>query len=299
MEAFRIPQGKPKVIAIVGPTASGKSSLGLRIAKQFKGEIISADSRQIYKGMEVISRAPSKKEKVAVPHYMVSIADPKKTYSAGAYTKAAQVHITSILKKKKLPVVVGGTGFYADALLRGLTLPEVPPNKKLRAQLGAKTPKQLLAQLKKLDPESAKRVDPKNIVRIIRAIEIASAIGTVPTLTRNSMYEVLWIGISPKTKVHEKNILKGVEARLKEGMVAEAKKLRSSLTKKRYMELGFEFAYLVDYIDKKITKKELLDAMANGERKYSIRQIRWFKREKDIHWISNEKEALKIVQNFL
>lgn len=289
----------PKIIAIVGPTASGKSSLGLRVAKKYKGEIISADSRQIYKGMEIISRAPTKKEKTAIPHYMVSVADPKKTYSAGAYTKAAEKHIADILKRKKLPVVVGGTGFYADALLRGLTFPEVAPNKKLRTELSTKTPKQLLAQLIKLDPESAQRVDSKNIVRIIRAIEIATTLGKVPKLTRRSAYEVLWIGLSPDAKTHEKNILKGVEARIKEGMVPEAKKLRSTLTKKRYAELGFEFTYLADYMDKKITKKELVAAIANGERKYAIRQMRWFKREKDIHWILKTKEALPLVKNFL
>lgn len=290
---------KPKVIAIVGPTASGKSTLGLLLAQKFDGEIISADSRQIYKGMKVISRAPTKKELGATPHHLVSFLNPAKSFSAGDYQKEAGKILEKILKKKRLPIVVGGTGFYADALLRGLTLPEVAPNKKLRQQLLKKSSKELLSILKKLDPKSAKRVDPHNIVRIIRAIEIAKAIGPIPSLSYDAPYETLWLGLLPEKNQHQRAIKKGVEERLKAGMVAEIKKLRKSFSKKRFLELGFEFSLLGDFIDKKLNKKEVADLLVKGEEKYAKRQMRWFLRNRDIKWVRNKKEALSLAKAFI
>ncbi len=276
---------KQKVIAIVGPTASGKSALGNFLAQKLNGEIISADSRQVYKGMHVISRAEA--------GHMVGIANPTKQYSAGEYQKAAAKIITQLHSKQVLPIVVGGTGFYADALLRG-PLPQVEPNTKLRLVLNKKSPKQLLAQLVKLDPASAKRVDPNNKVRLVRAIEIAKALGKVPEVNTETAYNVLWLGLG-----QSKNLDAGVEERLKRGMVAEAKKLRKNLSKKRYGELGFEFDLLAQYLDKKISKQELVALIANGERIYAKRQMRWFKRTSDIHWIKNKTEALRLSKAFL
>ncbi len=277
---------RPKIIAVVGPTASGKSSLGTYLAQKLGGEIISADSRQMYKGMHVISRAE--------PGHMVGIANPAKQYTAGQYQEAAAKIIDTMINNSKLPIIVGGAGFYAEALLYN-NLPQVAPNPTLRAVLNKKTPAQLLAQLAKLDPTSAARVDPLNKVRLVRAIEIARALGKVPpTSTTNNKYDVLWLGLG-----QSKNLVAGVEERLKRGMVAEAKKLRANLTKKRYQELGFEFALLADYLDKKISKKELIEKIANGERKYAIRQMRWFKRNKDIRWVANKTEALRLSKTFL
>lgn len=290
---------KPKVIAIVGPTASGKSALGLFLARKLGGEIVCADSRQVYKGMEIISRAPSKAEYLAAPHHLFSFQNPAKKFSAGEYQKLGTEACSSILQNNKIPVVVGGTGFYADSLLRGLTLPEVAPNKKLRAALAKRTPAQLMSMLKKLDPKSAERVDPKNIVRLVRAIEIAKAVGPIPTLSQNSIYDTLWLGIHPSEAAHTKAIKQGVESRLKSGMVAEAKRLRSVLSKKRFLELGFEFDLLSQFLDKKITKQELVDSLVRGEQKYAVRQHRWFKRNGDIRWVKNKTEALKLAKAFI
>ncbi|MDE2071173.1 MAG: tRNA (adenosine(37)-N6)-dimethylallyltransferase MiaA [Patescibacteria group bacterium] len=276
---------RPKVIAVVGPTASGKSALGDFLAQKLRGEVISADSRQIYKGMKVISRAEA--------GHMVGIADPRRAMSAGAYAALAAKKITMIYHSKKIPIVVGGTGFYAEALLRG-GLPEVVPNKKLRASLNKKTPVQLLARLRQLDPKSAARVDPHNTVRLIRAIEVARALGSVPAPQPHGRYKVLWLGLR-----ESRNLRAGVEARLRRGILAEAKKLRGALPRRRYMELGFEFDLLGDYIDKKISKKELIGKIANGERKYAKRQLRWFKRNKDILWVKTKAEALELSKQFL
>lgn len=289
----------PKVIAIVGPTASGKSSLGLFLAQKLDGEIIGADSRQIYKGMEVISRAPNQKELVAIPHHLFSFQNPAKKFSAGEYQQKGQKVIEKILRTGALPIVVGGTGFYADSLLRGLSLPEVPPNKKLRTELAKKTPAQLLSMLKKIDPKNAGRVDPKNIVRLVRAIEVAKAVGPIPSLSYMPAYDTLWLGIAPDKKLHERAIEKGVEERLTSGMILEAKKLRSKISKKRFVELGFEFSLLADYLDKRIDRKQFGDLLVRGEQKYATRQMRWFKRNSDIRWVKNKTEALRLSRVFL
>ncbi|MES2202855.1 MAG: hypothetical protein V4474_00795 [Patescibacteria group bacterium] len=273
---------KKKVIAIVGPTGSGKSSLGAYLAHNLGGEIIAADSRQAYRGMRVISRADKA--------HMVGVADPRRQFSAGEYVKAC----SSVLQKTRIPIVVGGTGFYIDTLLGRMAMPEVAPNKKLREQLEQLTTRQIAARLKKLDPASAKRVDLKNRPRIVRAIEIAKALGKVPAPALSTQYNVLWLGLK-----EQKNLTAGVEARLKAGMVAEAKKLRSTLSKKRYAELGFEFALLADYLDGKLARTTLAKELVRGEQKYAKRQWRWFKRNKDIYWIKNKSEALRLAKGFL
>jgi tRNA dimethylallyltransferase len=288
---------KPKVIAVVGPTASGKTALGIFLAQKLKGEVISADSRQIYKGLSAIARAPDKKERADIPHHLIEFASPKRLYSAGEFKKHAEKIIAGIEKKHKLPIVVGGTGFYADSLLRGFSLPQVAPNKKLRAQLAKKTPAQLFAMLTKIDPKSAERVDAKNPARLVRAIEIAKAIGKVPDLISDSPYDVLWLGLRPAEAKHRKTIQTGVETRL-HAMLREAKKLRTSLSKKHIAALGFEMTPLLAYLDKKITKKEVIEQLVQSELGYVKRQMRWFKRREDIHWIKNKTEALRLSKNF-
>lgn len=273
----------------MGPTASGKSALGSYLAKKLNGEIISADSRQVYKGMKIISRAE--------PAHMVGIANPRRAYSAGEYARdAAKIH-SNILQNDRMTIVLGGAGFYAEALLM-TPLPQVEPNKKLRAQLAKKTPGELLAMLKKLDPKSTKRVDPQNIVRLIRAIEIAKAIGKIPPLKQENLYGVLWLGLSAP-KNYERVLHKGVEDRLKKGMLAEAKKLRTILPRKRFLELGFEFILLANYLDKKLSKPEFVEALVRGEYRYAKRQMRWFRRNKNIRWISGKSEALRLARSFL
>jgi tRNA dimethylallyltransferase len=280
---------KQKVIAVIGPTASGKSALGEHLAQKLGGKVVSADSRQVYRGMHVISRAER--------GLMVGIASPQRIYSAGAYAKDATDAIAKLVSKKILPIVVGGAGFYAEALLRA-PLPAVLPNKKLRAVLNKKTAAQLFALLKKLDPASAGRVDPHNRVRLIRAVEIATKLGSVPARAQESAYEVLWLGL-PAPKQYEKLLRRGVEERLRRGMLAEAAKLRQALSKKRYAELGFEFDLLAALIDKKITREEYIDAMVRFEQRYAKRQNKWFKRYRDIRWLSSKAQALQLAKSFL
>jgi len=297
-------QGKqPKIIAVVGPTASGKTALGIFLAQKLNGEIISADSRQIYKGLSSIARVPSKKERAGIPHHLLEFASPKRLYSSGEFVLDAKKIIQKLEQKKKLPIVVGGTGFYTDTLLRGLQLPQVPPNKKLRTQLEKKTAPQLFAILKKIDKRSAARIDAKNPPRLIRAIEIAKYLGKVPEISYKPEYDVLWLGLRPEAKIHEKNIHAGVTKRLNK-MLAEAKKIRPLLSKKNVTALGFELKPLLDYLDEKTTKKELVETLVREELGYVKRQWRWFKRRDDIHWVKNlparagKTEALRLSKKF-
>jgi len=292
---------KQKIIAIVGPTASGKTAIGVVLAREFGGEVISADSRQVYRDMDVIAGVPTMREMRGVPHHLLRVASPKALYSAGRFTREGARTIAQIVKHGHLPIVVGGTGFYAETLLGKMVLPEVPPNKKLRAELVKKSAAELFLMLKKLDPRRAGDIDAQNPARLIRAIEIAEALGAVPELSDAPQppFDVLWLGVSPATECLEEKIRARILARLKRGMAAEAARLRAQLFKKRFNELGAEFSLLAEHLDKKLTRPELIEKLIQWELKYIKRQLRWHKRNKDIVWISDATTARKEAKSFL
>lgn len=173
-----------KILVILGPTSTGKTALSIRLAKRLNGEVISADSRQVYKGLDIGSGKVTKREMKGVPHHLLDIANPKNVFSADDFVKAGRAAVADIISRGKLPLVVGGTGFYIDALLGTIPLPDVAPNPKLRKTLSGKELAWLQARLKRLDPARAKTIDMKNPVRLIRAIEIATALGKVPAPLR-------------------------------------------------------------------------------------------------------------------
>src|SRR3989344_7462232 len=219
-----------KIIVIVGPTASGKSDLSIKLARKFNGEVISADSRQVYRGMDIGTGKVTKKEQKLVPHHLLNIANPKIIFSVSKFKKLAQQKIKDILKRNKLPIIVGGTGQYIDTLIYDLALPEVPPDNKLRAKLEKQSTEQLFTRLQKLDPERANNIDCHNPRRLIRALEIIATTGKpVPTIELGIMnqesgrYQVLWIGINPKNL--DQRIASRLSTRIKQGMIAEVKKL--------------------------------------------------------------------------
>ena len=165
----------PKVLVICGQTATGKSDLAVMLAKKINGEVISADSRQVYKGLNIGSGKITKKEMCGIPHYLLDVVHPKQIFSIAEYQTIAQQKIQEIIARGKTPIICGGTGFYIDAITKGIVLPEVAPNTVLRKKLENKTTKELVYILTKLDPARAKTVDIQNNVRLIRAIEIATA----------------------------------------------------------------------------------------------------------------------------
>ena len=293
---------KTKILAVVGPTSSGKSDLAVDIAKKFNGEVISVDSRQVYRGLDIGSGKITKTEMRGVPHYLLDVADPKKIYTVAQFKKEAEKAIRHIVQKGKVPILAGGTGFYLSALLGEISLPKVKPNKKLRASLEKLSNKELLLKLKKLDPERAEEVDPHNTPRIVRAIEIADSVGKTPKQITKTPYTTLKIGIQVDKTILEDRIDTRLIARLRKGMLAEAKRLhKDGLTWKRMESLGLEYRYMARHLKGDITKEEMVEALKIKIRQYAKRQRTWFNRDKEINWfkLSEAKKIEKTVSNFL
>ena len=217
---------KERVIAVVGPTASGKSALAVEIARLVNGEIISADSRQVYTGLDIGTGKVTKREMRGVTHHLLNVMSPKRTMSVVQYEHLATRAVQDILKRGKVPIVCGGTGQYVDAVLTSASFPEVPPNAKLRKELEKLSTEKLFKKLAKLAPVRAETIDAKNPRRLIRAIEIAEALGSVPARTpATERYDTLYIGLAlPKEELAER-IHKRLLARMRQGMLAEAKYL--------------------------------------------------------------------------
>ncbi len=263
-----------KVIVILGQTATGKSDLAVKIAKKIDGEIISADSRQVYKSLDIGTGKITKKEMKGVPHHLLGVVIPKKKFTVSEYQKLAISAIAEIIKKGKIPIICGGTGFYVDAVTKGVVFPEVPPNLKLRKGLEKKTAPELFKMLRKIDKIRAKTIDQKNKVRLIRAIEIAKALGKVPKIKQTkSEYRFIKVGLYLPENLLKNKIEKRVKQMFKAGLLNEIKKLKKSgVSDRRLRELGFE--YYNPTPEKVITETI----------KYSKRQMTWFKRDKKIKW---------------
>lgn len=291
----------PKIIAIVGPTASGKSSLGVYLAQKLKGEIISADSRQIYKGLNLGTGKITKREMQSIPHHLLDVASPRQQFSVDDFVKKGEKILHDLIYQVtlKIPIVVGGTGLYVDALLGRVSYPNVPPNPALRAKLEKQSVKELFLMLKKLDPARAKTVEPQHKRRLVRAIEIAKSPRKV-VVAAPPKYDVVWLGLYPGEEKLKKNIRMRLFARISRGMVAEAKRLHASgFSYKRMEALGLEYRYLAQLLQNKITKEEFVLQLERQTNKYAKRQMRWFKRNKDIVWVKNKAEALQLAKGFL
>lgn len=294
-----------KLLVIVGPNASGKSDLAVYLAKKFDGEVVSADSRQIYKYMDIGTGKITKKEAQGIPHYLLDIRHPSRQLTAAEYKKKAEKAIADIQKRGKLPILVGGTGFYIDAVVYDVDFPEVPPNKKLRNMLRNKSAEELFEMLKKKDPRRAAAVQKEDKRRIIRALEIIEARGSVPEIKNKiSPYDALLVGVNiPKEELHER-IQKRLEARLRRGMVKEVKELREkySVSWKRLENLGLEYKWIALFLQKKINKQDMKENLLRDIKRYSRRQMSWFKRDKNINWLESPKireKAEKKVEKWL
>ncbi len=303
-------QKYPKVIVIVGTTSSGKSDLAVQIAKKFDGEIISADSRQVYRGLDIGTGKITKIEMSSIPHHMLDVANPRRSFTAAQFKKKSEKILKDIIKRGKTPIIAGGTGFYIDTLLKGkqgFPFPEVPPNPKLRTQLEKKSAPELFTELEKLDPRRARGIDQHNPRRLIRAIEIAKAIGSVPeiphlALGAPSEYDILWIGLG----LDKDTLIEKMNRRNKKmfelGLVEEVKKLREqNISWKRIKELGFEYKFIAEFIRGKMSKEEALEKMNTETWHYAKRQKNWFNKNEEIRWFKagEKKEAEKLVVEFI
>jgi len=291
-----------KIIVVLGPTASGKSDLAVKLARKFNGEIISADSRQVYRGMDIGTGKITKKEMQSIPHYLLDIVSPKKRFDVVQYRNLAIKTIDKIFRKGKVPILCGGTGFYIQAVIDGIIIPEVKPDWQLRKKLEQLTTDQLLNRLKKLDPSRTKTIDKKNRRRLIRALEIIiKTKRSVPVLKKNPLpYPVFMLGIKKEKTELKKLIKKRLLKRLKEGMIEEVKKLhKSGVSWKRLEEFGLEYRFVAQYLQKKLAYNEMINLIQKEIEHYTKRQMTWFKRDERIKWIKNYKQAEKLVKNFL
>ena len=269
---------KKKIIIILGATATGKSNLAVKIAKELGGEIISADSRQVYKGLDIGTGKITKKEMRGVEHHLLDVVSPKKIFTVSEYQKITNSAIAEIVTKGKIPIICGGTGFYIDAITKNIIFPEVPPNKKLRKILEKQSAEKLFKTLEKLDKFRAKDIlnknEHNNKVRLIRAIEIAQHLGKVPHLeARPPSYEFIKIGLQLEQNTLKQKIEKRVKKMFDKGLLKEIENLeKTGIDKKRFKELGFEYF------------EPTYEKVVNETIKYSKRQKTYFKRDKEINW---------------
>lgn len=282
-----------KLVVILGTNASGKSDLGIRLAKHFGGEVVSADSRQVYRGLDLGSGKITPAQAAAVKHHLIDVADVSESYSLAQYQRAAYHAIDSVSIAGKLPFLVGGTGLYISAIVEGYELVDVSPNEQLRAELELLPLSQLVERLEKSDPDGARRVDKSNRRRLIRAIEIAAA-GRAHSGAHKSSprYNCLQLGLTWPREILVQRIEKRLRERLANGMIEEVAGLRSGgVSDLRLDKLGLEYRYITRYLRGDLrTLEELRTQLGIAIRQFAKQQLTWFKRDNSIIWLDPFKD---------
>ena len=293
-----------KLIIVLGPTASGKTSLAIKLAKKFNGEVVSADSRQIYRGMDIGTAKPTDLE--GVPHWMLDIKNPDQPYTVAEFKEDAVKIIKDIQKRGKLPILAGGTGLYIKAVVENLDIPKVKADpvlrKKIEKDIEEKGLEFVFDQLIKLDPEAAYIIDPKNPRRVIRALEITLLTNKPFSKQRkqgNPLFDVLEIGISVPEEVLKQKINLRIDEMVKEGLVDEVKSLVNKYGSNQQAFDAIGYREIIEFLAKKITLSQAIDNMKLNTWHFTKRQMTWFKKDPRIHWITNYNEAEKLVEKFL
>jgi len=277
-----------KLVVILGTNASGKSELGIRLANHFGGEVVSADSRQVYRGLDLGTGKITPAQAGTVKHHLIDVADVSEYFTLAQYQRAAYSAIDSIAGAGKLPLLVGGTGLYISAIVEGYELVDVPPNDPLRAELECLPTAQLVERLEKSDPDAARRIDQNNRRRLIRAIEIASA-GRAHSAAQKSSprYHCLQLGLTWPGEILEARIEKRLTERLANGMVDEVAGLRSrGVSDLRLDKLGLEYRHITRYLRGELrTLDDLRLQLRTAIRQFGKGQLTWFKRDSRIIWL--------------
>lgn len=282
-----------KVIAIVGPTASGKTSVSIKAAKALNTEIISADSRQIYKDFNIAVAKPSEAEMQNVPHHMIGIVTPDEDYTVANFADEAGEIIQRLHRENKIPIVVGGTGLYFRILLENFDMPRVEPNKELRFELSKLSAEELYKILQELDPVISEKIHPNNTVKIIRAIEVCKMLNMpmseAQKIKETPEYEVLWFGLNAKNRdfLYDR-INKRVDIMLEKGLEQEA---RVMFEKYGNLQLLFDtigYKEFFGYSNGQISYDEMKDSIKQNTRRYAKRQLTWFRKNKEITWFDIE-----------
>ncbi len=304
----------PKVIVILGPTASGKTKLAVALARQFNGEIISADSRQIFRGMNIGTgkdlkeyqiRLPltkgEKKRGSTIPYHLINIKNPNQKFNVAHYQKIALKTIKDISARGRLPILVGGTVLYLSSLLDNYQLPKVKPDQKIRKKLAAMSLAAKQKLLKKLDPEAFQTIALKNPRRLDRALEVCLS-GQKFSLAKSlgqPLVDPLIIGLGLPRDLLNQKINARVDAMIAEGLVAEVKKLIKKYGAKSAPLHTIGYAEIIDFLHKKTSLAEATELIKIHTRQYAKRQMTWFKRDTRIQWISQQNEAKKLIKQFI
>ncbi len=268
---------KIKIICVIGPTASGKSARAVEIAKELRGEIISVDSRQVYRTLDIGTEKTSVADMAGIPHHLIDIRDPLDVYTAGDFVRDASSLITDITARGKVPILAGGTHFYFDALLNGL--PESKPNAELREELEVKTTEELFSLLQITDPERTSRIDPYNQRRLVRALEIAAEHGQVPQReSSRSPYDVTWVVVDHPKEELQQRINTRLEQALERGLIEEVTNVREAVGDRRLHELGLEYRVIGEYLCGERTQESLLPALSAKLWQLARSQKKWIKR---------------------
>lgn len=280
---------KTKIICVVGATASGKTDLAVKLAKAVDGEIISADSMQVYKNMPIATAVATKEEQDGVPHHLVEFLDADQTFSVADFVERAKVLIEEITERGRVPIVAGGTGLFVDSLVKNISFSQVGSNAEIRTELAEKSNEELYEKLMKLDPNAAEDIHPNNRKRVIRALELCMSGTSKTEQNENSMlidspYDALYIGIGYKDrqKLYDR-INKRVDLMLEAGLENEARQMLGKQGLTARQAIGHK--ELQPYIDGNITLAEAAENLKRETRRYAKRQLTWFRRNENINWL--------------
>ena len=292
----------PKLICVAGPTACGKTKLGILLAQKYSGEVVSVDSMQIYRGMTIGTAAPTAEEMEGVPHHMIAVADPAEQWSAARYAQAAIPVVDDILSRGKLPILVGGTGLWMDALIQGRTFAGGCAGGKVRAELQARLAAEgiepLLAELRQVDPEAAERLHPADEKRILRALEVWLETGKTITAHNEETkklpprYDAVWIGLQFADRADMKALIdKRVDLMVEQGLLEEVRGLlESGLDRSATALQAIGYKEFLGVLEGTATVEQALEEVKLRSRQYAKRQLTWLRKNPNIHWILWEKQ---------
>ncbi len=296
----------PKLVVVLGPTASGKSGLGIALAQRFDGEIVSADSRQVYRGLDIGTAKITPEEQMLVPHHLLDVADPRQVYTVAQFQRAAIAAINDILERGHQPFLVGGSPHYIQAVVDNLDIPRIEPQPELRAQLEKHSLPELLMQLEELDPQSAATIDRNNPRRVIRALEVYLISGKPFSQQRKMaepLYRSLLLGIEWPREVLYQRIDARVDERMRQGMVHEVERLLDDgVSHERLEALGLEYRYISRLLRGEFkSEDEMVERLKYAIHDFTRRQLTWFRKDKRIVWVEGEDcgRAEEIVRAFL
>jgi tRNA dimethylallyltransferase len=296
----------PKLVVVAGPTASGKSALGIALAQEFRGEIVSADSRQVYRGLDIGSAKVTPEERALVPHHLLDVADPREVYTVARFQRAAIQAIDAILARGHQPFLVGGSPHYIQAVVDHLDIPPLPPQPELRAQLEARPLEDLLAELARLDPASAATIDRRNPRRVIRALEVCLVTGRPFSEQRGSaapLYNCLLLAIDwPRAELYAR-IDRRVDERMEQGMVEEVRRLLAEgISHERLEAFGLEYRFISRLLRGEfVSESEMVQRLKFAIHDFTRRQLTWLRKDQRITWIDGRhpETAHEIVGRFL